>query len=158
MRYRKLRIAWSVVCSVLEVLLIVFWVRSYWRVDEAALGSLSDRFIRIALSAGEFAVSEDKVPPAVTFPPRWDSLPQMEGHTKLHPDFNEPRWASPIGFRWKFIPTAGMIIVPLWFLTGLAAILAVAPWIRPLSWRFSLRTLLIVTTLVAVMLGLIVWL
>jgi hypothetical protein len=46
---------------------------------------------------------------------------------------------------------------PLWFPTALAATLAAGPWI-PVSCRFSLRTLLIATTLVAVVLGLIVWL
>ena len=30
MRFRKLRIAWSVVCGIACVLLIVLWVRSYW--------------------------------------------------------------------------------------------------------------------------------
>src|SRR5262245_50076384 len=33
MRFRKLRIAWSVGCGVLCVLLIVMWVRSYWWAD-----------------------------------------------------------------------------------------------------------------------------
>src|SRR4051794_31206678 len=33
MRYRKVRIAWSVVWGVVAVLLIVLWVRSYWWVD-----------------------------------------------------------------------------------------------------------------------------
>jgi hypothetical protein len=60
----------------------------------------------------------------------------------------------PFGFRWKFIPTAGVIIVPLWFPIGLAAILATAPWLR---YRFTLRALLIATTLVALVLGLAVW-
>ena len=44
---------------------------------------------------------------------------------------------------------------PYWFLVALGVILAAASWVR---WRFTLRTLLIVTTLVAVVLGLIVWL
>ena len=30
MRFRKLRIAWSVAWGVWRVLLIVLWVRSYW--------------------------------------------------------------------------------------------------------------------------------
>ena len=30
MRFRKLRIAWSVVWGLAAVLLIVLWVRSYW--------------------------------------------------------------------------------------------------------------------------------
>ena len=38
------------------------------------------------------------------------------------------------------------------------AAFAVLPWIRQLRYRFSLRTLLIATTLIAVALGLIVWL
>ena len=33
MRFRKLRIAWSVVCGVTCVLLIGLWVRSYWKMD-----------------------------------------------------------------------------------------------------------------------------
>src|SRR5262245_24453789 len=32
-RYRKLRIAWSAVCGVVCLLLIVLWVRSYWWAD-----------------------------------------------------------------------------------------------------------------------------
>jgi hypothetical protein len=35
--------------------------------------------------------------------------------------------------------------------------IAYAPWIRQHRWRFTIRTLLIVTTLVAVVLGLIVY-
>ena len=34
MRFRKLRIAWSVVWGLAAVLLIVLWVRSYWWVDQ----------------------------------------------------------------------------------------------------------------------------
>ena len=48
--------------------------------------------------------------------------------------------------------------LPYYFLTILAVGLTVAPWSRIFSLRFSLRTLLIATTLVAVVLGLIVWL
>jgi hypothetical protein len=33
MRFRKLRIAWSVVWGVVAMLLIVLWVRSYWWMD-----------------------------------------------------------------------------------------------------------------------------
>jgi hypothetical protein len=44
--------------------------------------------------------------------------------------------------------------IPVWFAILTTATLASAPWLR---WRFSLRTLLIATTLVAVVLSLIVW-
>ena len=33
MRFRKLRIAWSVSCAVVAVLLMVLWVRSFWTID-----------------------------------------------------------------------------------------------------------------------------
>jgi hypothetical protein len=47
--------------------------------------------------------------------------------------------------------------VPHWFLALIFGTLAVAPWFRQLTWKFSLRTLLIVTTLIALMLGLLIW-
>ena len=37
MKYRKLRIAWSVGCAIACVLLIALWVRSYWRADTAVV-------------------------------------------------------------------------------------------------------------------------
>jgi hypothetical protein len=45
--------------------------------------------------------------------------------------------------------------VPHWFAIGIVTALIPVIWLR---WRFSLRTLLIATTFVAVVLGLIVWL
>jgi len=47
--------------------------------------------------------------------------------------------------------------MPLWLPSLGAAIMAILPWIRYWNWQFSLRTLLIVTTLVAVGLGLLVY-
>jgi hypothetical protein len=49
-----------------------------------------------------------------------------------------------------------MISVPCWCCVAFFAALSAAPWFR-WTWKFSLRTLLIATTLIAVMLGLIVW-
>jgi hypothetical protein len=51
-----------------------------------------------------------------------------------------------------------VFFIPVWSAILVAAPLAAAPWIRQLRYRFSLRTLLLATTLVAVVLGLIVWL
>jgi hypothetical protein len=48
--------------------------------------------------------------------------------------------------------------VPYWFLVILSAfITAVTGWLPWKRWRFSVRTLIVATTLVAVVLGLIVW-
>jgi asparagine N-glycosylation enzyme membrane subunit Stt3 len=47
-------------------------------------------------------------------------------------------------------------MVPFWFLAFVSATTAVLPWLPWIKWRFTLRTMLIATTLVAVVLGLIV--
>jgi len=44
-----------------------------------------------------------------------------------------------------------------WLAAILFAVLAALPWVHKLRFRFSLRTLLTATTLVAVVLGLVVW-
>ena len=46
--------------------------------------------------------------------------------------------------------------VPYWLPVVTFTALATAPWLRRISWRFSLRTLLIATTLVGVGLGTII--
>ena len=53
-------------------------------------------------------------------------------------------------FRWYFQPNVWVLVMPHWFLVLVVATLSALPWFR---WRFSLRTLLIVTTLIAVALG-----
>ena len=56
-------------------------------------------------------------------------------------------------------PRLGKVLfrIPIWLTVLVTAILASAPWRWTVERRFSLRTLLIATTLVAVGLGLIVW-
>jgi hypothetical protein len=67
--------------------------------------------------------------------------------------FSSPLWGE---FDQKFAnfggTLEGSIVIPCWFSVLLVTTLAVAPWVR---WRFTLRTLLIATTLVAVLLALI---
>jgi hypothetical protein len=48
------------------------------------------------------------------------------------------------------------IFIPDWLVLAIFIALGTAPWI-PWSKRFTLRTLLIATTLVAVVLGLVMW-
>lgn len=60
-------------------------------------------------------------------------------------------------FDWSFQTTSSEISAPSWLLVILMASIATIPWIRHLTWQFSLHTLLIATTLVAVVLGLAVY-
>ena len=112
MRFRKLRIAWSVVWGIACVLLIALWVREY-RQAHLIVDSFENR-------------------PA---PNRSIFI-----HLKREPAFS-----------------CGFSGVPYWSIAVGFVALGAATWI---NWdgRFSLRTLLIATTLLAVMLGLIVWL
>ena len=41
MKYRKLRIAWSVAWGVVAVLLCVLWVRSYWWADDVTMPNVT---------------------------------------------------------------------------------------------------------------------
>jgi hypothetical protein len=127
-------VAWGVVA----VLLIVLWVRSYW---------WSDTF-----EAPYFC---------------FDSIGgQCSVEFKNTPRTSWSRRATPIGI-WIDAPSLSdfSIVVrrsvymaaPHWFFILLSTTLASLPWIR-WSNRFSLRTLLIATTLIALVLGLIVWL
>ena len=54
-------------------------------------------------------------------------------------------------------PSSHSLVISHWSAVLLSGVLAVVPWIPRLSWRFSLRTLLIAMTLIAVVLGAIVY-
>jgi hypothetical protein len=140
MRFRKLRIAFSATCLIACVLLCVLWVRSYrW-----------SEFLRIPItdSYGVFGTNfngQTSVGSLNTIPRKWIV----------------DKWSfdqfAPNGVRQlfgQFGIQKSTVFVPSWFLVVIAGSLAVAPWIRC---RFSLRTLLIATTLVAAVLGVIVY-
>ena len=63
-----------------------------------------------------------------------------------------------LGFYFERRPSGFRLDLPSWFLVLLGICIAAVPWLRYVPRRFSLRTLLIATTLVAVVLGLVVWL
>ena len=70
---------------------------------------------------------------------------------------SRPPISYSLNFEWNKYDDGVNIIIPYWFFVFVTATLTTAPWIRQLRWRFSLRTLLIATTLVAAVLGLIVY-
>ena len=54
----------------------------------------------------------------------------------------------------RYSMTPQHLNIPYWIPILLTALLAIVPWF---PWKFSLRTLLIATALIAVLLGLVVW-
>jgi uncharacterized membrane protein YraQ (UPF0718 family) len=157
MKFRKLRIAWSALCGILCVLLIVLWVRSYWCAEVVARFSPNWR-LNVGSNHGiiYFVFVYENPPPRPTSSffqptqygsvstvstPQW-SYSQIE---VVAPD----RW-----FEWKDLGSTIIGQVPDFLLIGLCVVGTVVPlWPR----RYSLRTLLIAMTLVAVVLGLIVY-
>lgn len=61
-----------------------------------------------------------------------------------------------LGFYAKALRKSGTICIPHWFAVLIVGGIAAAPWIRRFR-RFSLRTLLVAMTLVAVVLAIVVW-
>jgi hypothetical protein len=142
MRYRKLRIAWSVGCGITCVLLILLWVRSY-RVIDVVDWTTSTR-ITFVSEIGIIQVSRSKSSAIDARTWKWHTLTDFMGAFPRTWSFNSSR----DGFRFSF---------PHRLPIAVFATLAAAPWIRQLNWRFSLRTLLIATTLVGAILGAIVY-
>ena len=141
MRFRKLRIAWSVGCGIACVLLIVLWVRSYTRHD-GLWGRFSDTN-GFHLSSHEGRIQFQQVPFL------WGIVPwQLALDQSI--ETNSPR---KVFNRFDFLRGGfGLLIaMPSWFLVIVTCLLATLSWLP--VWRFRLRTLLIATMLVALLPG-----
>lgn len=157
---RQLRIAASVFFGTLTVALCMLWVRSYWRAGICGLTFNHEKRTNFASEYGRvFLIVFDceTYVWAIGKPRDWDlrSVP----HSSLYPtartegELLKQMDAPPFpGFYFRQFAGFYRVIVPYWFLIVVAASLVAVPWIR-----FSLRALLIATTLVAVLLWLVVW-
>jgi hypothetical protein len=153
MRFRKLRIAWLVMWGVATVLLIVLWMRSYrhedyfyWHIAPSRTLLIGSTRGRLGGDMAHFEVARSRF----RFLEKWEVDMVLElGWTEVAPLLDSNSY-SPI-----LAANSRTLVISHWLLALIMGMLASAPWLRC---RFSLRTLLIVTTLVAVLLGLIVWL
>ena len=146
MRFRKLRIAWSVGCGIACVLLIALWVRSYWKFDSVTVFLPTDCCVAGFTIDGVLQLAEFR---NITSP-RWKFVP-ISGNAE---DALRPRFEY-LGFDFSRNAGGYAIHLPFWFAILIVVCCGYSPWL-PWSKRFSLRTLLIATTLVAAVLGLIV--
>jgi Na+/melibiose symporter-like transporter len=150
---RKLRIAVSVFFAVLTVALCVMWVRSYkWR-DVIRCRTSGSNVIVFASMKGKL-IAYDYVLPNIA--PQWE-LKTIEIVNGGYFWADETQYRGILGFIVKDVLESRLLGAPHWFFILSTVAIASAPWIRH-STRFSLRTLFIATTLVAVVLGLGVWL
>ena len=157
---RYLRIAFSATCVLACVLLLVLWVRSY-RWAEAFSFPISTKHA-VGIGSAQGGASVIKCQYAAGF---YKGLWQMDRDSTADPSIakfyrpqNRPGYHGVLGL--GFINSAPFFVIclPYWFLLAMSIAIAGIPWRKQMSLRFSLRTLLIVTTLVAVVLGAIVWL
>jgi hypothetical protein len=144
MSFRKLRIAWSMFWGLICVLLIVLWVRSYWWSDV------------VQVIAPTCDARADSANGGTTISVFFDSDREV-GYEWNRNSYRHNTAMRPPNATWKFdiyMTRRGLdASLPHWFYLLLTSLVAAAAWIR----RFTLRTLLIATTLVAVVLGLIVY-
>jgi hypothetical protein len=137
---RGLRIAWTAFFGILCVLLIVSWVRSYWWMDIVAIPRPPERFMAVSYY-GRIYWSKVALDKAV-------SEPDAVGSLTIHDDWTMVQKVIDDLFDDGSYHSAGHVI---WVLV--AGTLAAFPWAES-KWQFSLRALLIATTLFAVVLGL----
>lgn len=150
MKYRKPRIAFSGLCSIAVVLLIVLWVRSYQRYE-----GIGSTFGNITSIQGTLVTN--------FFDP-WYALTHLP--PQLHYS-NGPAERYSNNAPFKRYPGVllshthvGVVHLELqnWLLLPLLLVSCALPWQTWLRFSFSLRALLLATTAFAVILGLIVYL
>ncbi len=154
---RYLRIAFSATCLIACVLLIALWVRSYYSRDmtRGCIGG-SPLHMSVTSLKGEVAIAFDEWR-GNPHPWMFGSVSNSENMIAVFSSVTGKPPLSWLGFRWHFKASLVVIVFPYWFLVLVPAAFTAIPWIH---WkrRFSLRTLLIATTLIAGVLGLFVWL
>jgi hypothetical protein len=163
MRFRNLRIAFSATCLVACLLLIVLWVRSYWALDTVQHLAAGSRGYGVVSDMGRLIFTRFDLPPDLVN--RYFKNSRWFVRHSSQADVPPSRRAEPTPVSWSVVHKQSeyqrtLFTVPYWFplllAVVIAAISAIAlriPWPR----RFTLRTLLIATTLVALVLGLVMW-
>jgi hypothetical protein len=143
MNYRKLRIAWSLGWGVICLLLIALWVRSL-SYSDFLYGSTTNGsgFVSIVSSYGSLSLIQSPNPP---------SLRELEWEVDRIPILD------PMTMAWRPAyysdQRSAELLIPFWMIGAVLIAMGVGPWFGR---RFSLRTLLIAATVVAVGLGLLV--
>lgn len=151
MRFRKLRIVWAAISGIALVLLCVLWIRSYntTRSRDVVSRQISSNYsLAVASESGSIFIGAYLTQDYFTGP--WQLFHAADGSWGGRR--NVLKW-----FHQAVTPNSAKVLVPYWFpvlLCGLSGIASSFPWLR---YRFSLRTLLMATTLIAVALGLVEW-
>jgi hypothetical protein len=153
---RYLRIAFSIACLIACALLIVMWVRSYRLIERVDVIIGVEDADTNGIGPDTNSISLISVCGRSTLDVTYVSTDGEPGiYYNSYPPDPEVEYLGIGRVLFMTKPQPGWLIsVPYWLSMSFIAALAVAPWLR---WRFSLRTMLFATTIVAVALGTIVW-
>jgi hypothetical protein len=183
---RNLRIGVSAFFGLLTLLLVVLWVRSYWTFDaichkhpvtmtecETATGFVGiGKWKRSRIPSNyeyewlkSWSIRTTRRPDGTNTMFEWSVrvflFQRRDGYRSILDRVSQqPSWQF-AGFRIKTWGSGWIAVAPFWALVGTSCSMAALPWVKR-NWfvpphRFSLRTLLIATTLLAAVLGLAVW-
>jgi hypothetical protein len=151
---RRCRIAASVFVALMAVALCLLWLRSYSWLDSWARDAPEYQHLISVRGVFSMELESRPQPGALRIPWRRTSVPTA----------SIPQGKSR---KWIVLPNVAQgggrtyIRIPYWLATAVASALALAPvltLVSPQRIQFTTRTLLIATTLVALVLGLGVWL
>ena len=147
----KLRIAFSAGCGIGYLLLIALWVRSYsWNDISYCPLSATPRMLMVYSFRGRATIAAVVWHKDEPGPTGWGWESEFVARFVPPEEEEEEEEPDPL-FEYHILKYGGYTRFLHWFAILIAGAASVAPWFR---WRFSLRTLLIATTLVAVVLGL----
>jgi hypothetical protein len=149
---RLLNIA-SVICLVLCVAFVGMWVRSYHR-NERLLGSFAvSRVLSIRSAAGQLYLETYGLGASLVLP--WRTTSEQ---FYIYPQRTWQSYPTHFGFAAHFSWKYPHVILPYWFLVLASGSAAMFCRIRWSLRQFSLRSMFVLTTFLAVVLGMISWL
>jgi hypothetical protein len=145
---RLLRISISAASFLVCAAFVVLWCRSYSWMDDLEYYVIGDTSIRILSTEGQFVIGVQELPRHLANT-GWLSSRDAKFRS------NAPSF---LGFRFRFNQRTKAIrlIAPIWFPVLASGVIAAVSGIRR-PCQFSVRTLLVATTLVAVLLGAVVY-
>jgi hypothetical protein len=150
---RGVRIGTSVFFGLVTVVLVVLWVRSYWYLDYLEAQIVSTHNVTLNITAGVTSISVSTIPVS-NFKIR---ICDWQAGTHLRSRITNPvRPSHQFEYYWNRDWKSGHVLFPGWLPALLAAGIAAGCW-SPVVGSFSLRILFAITTLVAVVLGAVVW-
>lgn len=158
--FKVLRIAWSVVWGVACVLLCVLWVRSYSHDDLLFIrhDSTKSTWLGVVQTSETTSVLHSEIGVVQLC---WEGLPNAGDYLEVQSrpiEMTEDVATGLPGVEYDNTWYGKMFAIRHCTLVALLIFATFAPWALYVPRRFSLRTLLIATTLVAIGFGTIVWL